>query len=45
MHFNGSQKRLEIFDEAEPRMVPLESLSSIYQLAERVRAALRIKLS
>lgn len=45
MHFNGSQKKLEIFDEAEPKMVPLESLSSIYQLAERIRTALRIKLS
>lgn len=45
MHFNGSQKKLEIFDEAEPRMVPLETLSSIYQLAERVRAALRLKLA
>jgi len=45
MHFNGTQKRLEIFDEAEPRMVPLETLSGIYQLADRIRAALRIKLS
>lgn len=45
MHFNGAQKRIEIFDEAEPRMVPLESLSGIYQLADRIRAALRIKLS
>jgi hypothetical protein len=45
MYFNGSQKKLEIFDEAEPRMVPLESLSSIYQHADRIRTALRIKLS
>lgn len=45
MHFNGAQKRLEIFDEAEPRMVPLETLSSIYKLADRIRAALKIKLS
>jgi hypothetical protein len=45
MHFNGSQKKLEIFDDAEPRMVPLETLSSIYQLAERIRAALRLKLA
>lgn len=45
MHFNGAQKRLEIFDETEPRMVPLESLSGIYQLADRIRAALKIKLS
>jgi hypothetical protein len=45
MHFNGAQKKIEIFDDAEPRMVPLESLSSIYKLAERIRCALRIKLS
>jgi hypothetical protein len=45
MYFNGTQKKLEIFDDAEPKMVPLESLSSIYQLAERIRSALRLKLS
>ena len=45
MHFNGAQKKLEIFDDADPKMVPLESLSSIYQLAERIRSALRSKLS
>lgn len=45
MHFNRSQKKLEIFDDAEPRMVPLESLSSIYQLAERIWSALRVKLT
>lgn len=45
MHFNGAQKRLEIFDETEPRMVPLDSLSGIYHLADRIRAALKIKLS
>jgi hypothetical protein len=45
MHFNGAQKKLEIFDDADPKMVPLESLSNIYQLAERIRSALRSKLS
>lgn len=45
MHFNGPQKKLEIFDDAEPKMVPLESLSAIYQLSERIRSALRLKLS
>ena len=45
MHFNGSQKKLEIFDDAEPKMVPLESVSSIYQVAERIRSALKLKLS
>ena len=45
MHFNGSQKKLEIFDDAEAKMVPLESVSSIYQVAERIRSALKLKLS
>lgn len=45
MHFNGNQNKLEIFDDVEPKMVPLESLSSIYKLAERIRSALRLKLS
>jgi len=45
MYFNGSQKKLEIFDDAEPKMVPLESVSSIYQVAERIRSALKLKLS
>lgn len=45
MYFNGSQKKLEIFDDADPKMVPLESVSSIYQVAERIRSALRLKLS
>ena len=45
MHFNGSQKKLEIFDDAEPKMVPLASVSSIYQVAERIRSALKLKLS
>lgn len=45
MHFNGAQKRLEIFDEAEPRMVPLDSVSGIYNQADRIRAALKFKLS
>jgi len=44
MHFNGSTKRLEIFDEAEPKFVPLEKVSDIYQHSERVRSALRAKL-
>lgn len=45
MHFNGSTKRLEIFDGAEPKFVPLEMVADIYQHSERVRAALRAKLS
>lgn len=44
MHFNGGTKRLEIFDEAEPRLVTLEKVSDIYQFSERLRTALRLKL-
>lgn len=44
MHFNGVSKRLEIFDDAEPKFVALEKVSDIYQYTERVRAALRAKL-
>jgi hypothetical protein len=45
MHFNGRRKKIEIFDDCEPKMFPLDSLSSIYQVADRIRAALRAKLS
>jgi hypothetical protein len=45
MHFNGRKKKIEIFDDCEPKMFPLDSLSSIYQVADRIRAALRAKLS
>lgn len=45
MHFNGQKKKIEIFDDCEPKMYPLESLSSIYLVADRIRAALRAKLS
>ena len=44
MHFNGSQKKLEIFDEQEPKMVGIDSLNDIYQHAERIRASLRLRL-
>jgi hypothetical protein len=44
MHFNGPSKRLEIFDDAEPKMLQLEKISDIYQHSERIRAALKTKL-
>ena len=44
MHFNGANKRLEIFDEAEPKFVSLEKIADIYQHSDRVRAALKAKL-
>ena len=45
MHFNGPTKRLEIFDDAEPKMLQLETISSIYQHGERLMAALKAKLA
>ena len=44
MHFNGGTKRVEIFDEAEPKFVQVEKMSDIYQQSERIRAALKAKL-
>jgi len=44
MHFNGPSKRLEIFDEKEPKMLQLEKISEIYQHSDRIRAALKSKL-
>lgn len=44
MHFNGANKRIEIFDDKEPRFVPLEKVSDIYRHGERILVALRAKL-
>jgi predicted type IV restriction endonuclease len=44
MHFNGPTKKLEIFDEAEPKFVQLDKVSDVYLHSERIRAALRVKL-
>ena len=44
MHFNGPSKRLEIFDDAEPKMLQLEKISEIYQHSDRIRSALKSKL-
>lgn len=45
MHFKGSQKRLEIFDEQEPKMVGIDGLSDIYKHADRIRASLQLRLA
>ena len=44
MYFNGTQKKLEIFDDQEPRMVSIDSLNDIYKHAERIRSALRSRI-
>ncbi len=45
MHFNGTTKRLEIFDDAEPKFIQLERVPDMYQHAERIKAALQAKLN
>jgi hypothetical protein len=44
MHFNGGTKRVEIFDESEPKFVSLEKVSDLYQQGERIKTALKAKL-
>ena len=44
MHFNGGTKRVEIFDEVEPKFVQIEKVSDIYQQSDRIRTALKAKL-
>lgn len=44
MHFNGSTKRIEIFDDIEPRFVQIEKMADIYVYSDRIRAALKAKL-
>lgn len=44
MYFNGGTKKVEIFDDNEPSAVSLETASDLYKHADRIRAALRLKL-
>jgi hypothetical protein len=44
IQLNGPSKRLEIFDDAEPKMLQLEKISDIYQHSDRFRSALKSKL-
>lgn len=45
MYFNSSQKKLEIFDDQEPRMVTIDNLNDMYKHSERIRAALRMRMT
>jgi predicted type IV restriction endonuclease len=44
MHFNTPNKRIEIFDNEEPKMIKLEAISEIYQYRERLKKALAEKI-
>jgi hypothetical protein len=45
MYFNSATKKVEVFDNAEPSIIPLDSISDLYKHAERIKCALRLKLA
>jgi hypothetical protein len=45
MYFNATIKKIEIFDNAEPAVVHLESVSDLYKHVDRIINALRLKLA
>ena len=44
MYFNGPTKKLELFDDTEPSTIFLEVVGDLYKHADRIKAALRLKL-
>jgi hypothetical protein len=45
MYFNATIKKIEIFDNSEPAVVHLESISDLYKHVDRIKNALRLKLA
>jgi hypothetical protein len=45
MYFNATIKKIEIFDNAEPAVIHLESISDLYKHVDRIKNALRLKLA
>ena len=45
MYFNTTIKKIEIFDNAEPAIIHLESVSDLYKHVDRIKNALRLKLA
>jgi hypothetical protein len=45
MYFNATIKKIEIFDNVEPAIIHLESISDLYKHVDRIRNALRMKLA
>ena len=45
LYFNGVKKRLEIFDEAEPKFVEVKSASDVYNSTDRILSALNKRLN
>jgi hypothetical protein len=44
MYFNGATKKIELFDNAESSTIFIESAGDLYKYADRIKAALRLKL-
>jgi len=44
LYFNGANKKVEIFDDAEPKFVEVGSPSDLYSCSDRIRASLRKRL-
>jgi hypothetical protein len=44
LHFNGTTKKVEIFDDQEPKLVELSSTSDLYTSSERIRNSLKKRL-
>jgi hypothetical protein len=45
LHFNVFNKKVEIFDDAEPKFVELATVSELYSCSDRIRIALKKRLS
>lgn len=45
LYFNNNKKKVEIFDEVEPKFVELSSASDLYACADRIRNSLRKRLA
>jgi hypothetical protein len=44
LHFNGATKKVEIFDDQEPKFVELSSVSDLYSSSDRIRNSLRKRM-
>lgn len=44
LYFNGSNKKIEIFDDAEPKSVEVSSAADIYKYSERIKEALKRRI-
>ena len=45
LYFNTANKRVEIFDDAEPKFVDIKTTSDLYSCSDRIREALRKRMA